>query len=50
MGEAIHSTKAWAELEAWRIGVVSAAGATARAEEEAAPTQDLKRARLADYR
>lgn len=36
--EAIHSKKAWAELEAWRIGVVSAAGATARAEEEAAPT------------
>merc|ERR1719243_105046 len=31
--EAIHSKKAWAELEAWRIGVVSAAGATARAEE-----------------
>merc|ERR1719326_2093316 len=29
--EAIHSKKAWAELEAWRIGVVSAAGATARA-------------------
>ena len=36
--DAIHSKKAWAELEAWRIGGVSAAGATARAEEEAAPT------------
>ena len=31
--EAIHSKKAWANLEEWRIGVLGASGATARVEE-----------------